>query len=66
MLFILKCSISHLVVLICCNSDELCLRERVARNHLSCDSNTHYVDAGLVLVEGIQHYLENISESLDF
>lgn len=37
----------------------------MARNHLSCDPNTHYVDAGLVLVEGIQHYLEDVGESFN-
>lgn len=37
----------------------------MARNHLSCDSNTHYVDTGLVLVEGIQHYLEDMGESFN-
>lgn len=48
--------------MISCNSDELCLGERMARDHLPCATNTHYVDAGLVLVKGIQHYLEDTGE----
>lgn len=37
----------------------------MARNHLSGDPNTHYVDTGLILVEGIQHYLEDMGESFN-
>lgn len=54
--------ITHLVVLISCNSDELCLGESMARDHLPCAANTHNVDTGLVLVKGIQHDLENTGE----
>lgn len=37
----------------------------MARNHFSCAPNTHYVDTGLVLVKGIQHYLKDIGESTE-
>lgn len=47
----------HLLVLISGHSDELGLREAVAGDHALGTPNSHDVDSGLILMQGVQHNL---------
>lgn len=50
--------------MVCCDCNELRLRERMTGDHPPRTSHPNYMDAWLILVQRIQHYLKNVNTNI--